>query len=498
MTAANSGETGITQANQMLQQAIAALDQGHLPAAELLLTKITRLELRNAEAFAVFGDLRRIQQRPYQACGMYKKAIELNPNHYAALCNLAILQSDVSELGKNEELLRRAIVVAPDQPNAYVNLGYILQQSARHSEAISQYQAALELFPQSAMIYFNIGNAYFALERHDAAIKAWRTAIECDPAFGETYWNLAQVLLLTGNYADGWAALAKRSLSSALSPATPHFHHHPQWTGGEISGKRVLLWGEQGFGDEIQFARFATSIAERGAIVILAVHPKNQKILTNVVGVSQSVSRAADLPTFDLHCALMDIPLLLHTTLDSIPATPYICADEDLEQRWALRLPRRRRLRVGLVWSSGVFSHDPALYQVGMSKSIDLSLFAKLWSLNADFFSLQPGSKNSTAGTPIFDWGDEFSNFADTAALVSNMDLVISVDTAVAHLSGALGISTWVLLKKQADWRWGTEVKTPWYARARLFRQSKAGDWGDPFLEVTKALTELIANSSYR
>lgn len=489
-----SSTRGEISLSAQLDQAASALDAGDTAAAEHLLLPLTAAD--DPRALAMLAQLRQRQTRHDDARALYRAALAIDARHYGALCNLAILESEAEQQDESEALLRRAISVAPELPNAYVNLGIALEQRSRQTEALEVYRSALQFNPDNALIWFNLGNALLAQERIDEAITAWRKVLAIDPDFSDVLWNLAQAQLLRGNYIDGWATLARRWESPQFRAFAPKFEV-PQWHGEEIAGKRILLWGEQGFGDSIQFARFATSVAAGGATVILAVPQNLCSIAASIDGVAECVDLHAALPAFDLHCALLDLPRLFQTTLQTISAAPYLRPPARLVSVWAARLPAARRLRAGLVWSCGTTRHEKTLLDGSTSRSFDARVYAPLWRLEADFFSLQTGANCAQLGLPLLDYTSDLKNFSDTAALVANLDLVISVDTAVVHVAGALDVPVWVLLKKNADWRWGSGAASPWYASAKLFRQSTAGDWSGPIAQIADELTALIATQKF-
>ena len=490
---------GVVHPEPKLVRAAAALDAGRTPEAEALLMELTQGTQTDAGALAMLAELRQTQSRHAEACNLYRAALRLQPRHYGALCNLGILESEAGHFDTCETLLRAAIATEPSRPNAYINLGIALEVAGRHTEALVLYRTALTVQPGNALGYFNLGNANLALGRLDAAIDSWRDTLACDPGFGDAHWNLAQALILRGDFAAGWQALEQRWRSSAFAGFLPAWAQpHLQWQGEDLNGKTILLWGEQGFGDQIQFARFATAVAKRGGVVTLAVRRPLQALCASIEGVSTCVELDQAPPAFDVHCALFDLPHRLGITRESIPAAAYLRAPDAKVRDWATRMPPARRLRVGLIWSSGMALHNPQLLKGSAIRSVERDVFAPLWQMHADFFCLQVDAPDAAAATPMIDWSGELHDFADTAALMCNLDLVISVDTAGAHLAGALGLPVWILLRQPPDWRWGegasaSATSTPWYASAHLFRQRSAGDWRAPVADVTQALAGLIA-----
>jgi hypothetical protein len=278
------------------------------------------------------------------------------------------------------------------------------------------------------------------------------------------------------------------------------------WRGEDIAGRTLLVLPEQGFGDNIQFARFARLAGERGARVVLVTRPPVKRLFSTLRGVTEIRADELPLPDCDYHVPIMGLPHALGTTLATIPAdVPYLAADPGAVDRWRARLRGGDALRVGLVWSSGVLTTGRDLFMNAMAKSLPLAALAPLARVpNVAFYSLQkfagahdPAAHVPPPGLRLVDWTTELADFADTAALVAALDLVISVDTSVAHLAGALGKRVWVLLPADADWRYlRGRADSPWYPTMRLFRQRSAGIWREPVAEAAEALASLAGRDA--
>ncbi|HUB25741.1 MAG TPA: hypothetical protein VL992_09965, partial [Tepidisphaeraceae bacterium] len=256
-----------------------------------------------------------------------------------------------------------------------------------------------------------------------------------------------------------------------------------QWDGSELAGRRILIHFEQGFGDAIQCIRYVPFIAERGGRVILAVPAEMKRLMQSVKYVEHLVTLSDPLPSYDIHCPIMSLPLAFKTTLQTIPAeSPYLRSDPDLKRQWQSRLPNDNRLKIGLAWA-GRRRPDPHR-AVSPAELAPLADVTGVW-----FCSLQKPAVSPPPGVQLADFADELRDFADTAALMENLDLIITIDTSIAHLAGALGKPTWVLLKDVPDWRWllGRE-DSPWYPTMRLFRQTRRGDWESPVRRVRQAI----------
>ena len=299
------------------------------------------------------------------------------------------------------------------------------------------------------------------------------------------------MLLALGELVEGWLLYEWRARRSD-GPAARSFSK-PLWEGENVRGKRLLLHAEQGQGDAIQFSRYATIAAARGATVILEVPQALNTLLRGIDGVSAVVSSGSALPEYDLHCPLMRLPLVFGTTLATIPAaTPYISADPQTLARWSTKLGPRKRMRVGLVWTGNPLHHNDS------NRSIPFDVLAPLLDLPADWICLHKDLSGEdrdalTERPAIRHFADDIADFADTAALTQHCDMVISVDTAVAHLAGALGKPLWLLLPSFPDWRWLIEREdSPWYPTARLFRQSALGDWASVVERVKREIQARI------
>jgi tetratricopeptide (TPR) repeat protein len=370
----------------------------------------------------------------------------------------------------------RALEIDPRHAEALANRGIALRMLGRHVEALADYDRALALSPGAADTHNNRGVALAALNRHAEAIESYTAALAIKPGYERARFNRALSELVTGDFAAGWRDHESRWTGSEM-------HHGPRilpgraWDGREdLHGKTLLLYAEQGLGDAIQFARYATLAHRRGARVLLEVHAPLKELLAEVEGVDAAFALGEPLPAFDLHCALMSLPLAFDTRLDSIPADiPYLAAPEAHVQRWRERLAAIARPRVGLAWSGSRTLRNDA------NRSIPLALLAPLArpgrSLVAVQKDIRDADRAAVAALGIASFENELHDFRDTAALVAACDVIVSVDTSVAHLAGAMGRTVFVLLPFSPDWRWLLDREdSPWYPTARLFRQERSGD----------------------
>ncbi len=428
------------------------------------------------------------------ATGHFNAAIRADPACFEAWCNLGTLHLAIGDHADAIAALGRAAAIDGKSAIPPLNLGLVLHQADDLDGALAAYQQAVELAPRMPEAHFCLANGLSDAHHHAEAIAAYQRALAIRPRYHQARWNMANSLLMLGDHVRGWEAFEARWQTGQLRHEARTFAQ-PQWRGEDIAGKTLLLWSEQGFGDSIQFSRYAPLAAARGARVVLATRPQLRSLLASLGGVSEMVDLDGELPAFDRHCPLMSLPHAFGTTRESIPAaTPYLAAPPDLVDSFAARIRHGDRLSVGLVWSAGIGRHDASLFLSGAGKSMPATLLGTLKHPGIEFHSLQVDPPAGPCPLAMIDWRADLKSFADTAALMASLDLVISVDTAAAHLAGALGKPVWLLLSDNACWRWGrADARCDWYPSMRVFRQASFGDWRAPLEEVRLALSELVA-----
>ena len=435
-------------------------------------------------AAALFG-----AGRDAEALAACEAILAAQPRHFYALHLSAALALKRADFEACVRLATRALEVEPRHVEVLCNRGAALRRLNRVDEALADYERALTADPRSAIALNNRGVALAALNRHDEAIASYDRALELNAGYANARFHRALSRLVTGDFARGWEDYESR-WGGAETQGPPRRFAQPAWTGGqELRGKTVLLHAEQGLGDTIQFCRYAALIAARGARVVLEAHPSLKAWLATLAGVDAVLAFGDPLPAFDYHCALLSAPGAFATTLATIPAgVPYLAPPSGHVDRWHARLEAQARPRIGLAWSgSTTLVND-------LNRTIALAALAPILAQDACFVSLQKEVRAADepalrAHPALAHFGDELADFRDTAALVALMDVVVTVDTAVAHVAGAMGKPVWVLLPYSPDWRWllGRD-DSPWYPGARLFRQPAVGQW-EPVLErVVRAL----------
>jgi hypothetical protein len=393
---------------------------------------------------------------------------------------------------------RRAIILKPDQPDAYVSLGTAYKEQGRLSEAVSCFRTALDLDPDFAGAHNNLSNVLRDQGHLDEAIAYFRTAISLKPDFADAHNNLAMALLARGDMSAGWEEYEWRWKTPHLIRAGRGFTQ-PQWCGEAAAGHVLLIHAEQGFGDTLQFCRYAALASARGLRVVLEVQPPLVRLLRSLPGVERVMARGEALPEFDLHCPMLSLPRAVGTTLETIPsAGSYLQADPLGVASWERRLAAMDRpgLRVGLVWAGNPRRHSPAAAALDARRSIAPQRLAPLLDLpGLHWLSLQKDGPAAPEAFALTDFMAGMDDFADTAALVATLDLVISVDSAMAHLAAALGKPVWVLDRFDPCWRWLTGRRdSPWYPTLRLYRQPQPGDWDSVLAEVVHDLHGLVGS----
>jgi hypothetical protein len=415
--------------------------------------------------------------------------------------NLGNALYDLGRPAEAEASYREARRLRPNFPEAHNNLGNALYDLGRPAEAEASCREALRLRPNFPEAHFNLGNALRDLGRPAEAEASYRVALRLRPNYPEAHTNLGMTLLLSERYEEGWKEFEWRSKTKTFSSSAREFSA-PLWSGEAIGDRTILLHAEPGLDDALQFCRYAPLIT-CGARIILEVQAPLVRLLSRLPGVRQIVAWGDNLPPFDLHCPLTSLPHAFGTTLDTIPAaTPYLSADPALAAIWQERLVRIDGLRIGLAWASGPQLNFPAAAAVARRKSMALKALAPLGEVSGvSFVSLQKDGPAAEAADPprglmLHDFTADLHDYEDTAALIVNLDLVISVDTAVAHLAGALGKPVWLLNRFDTDWRWLlNRDDSPWYPTLRQFRQPRPGDWNNAVSAARNALQDLKANN---
>jgi tetratricopeptide (TPR) repeat protein len=490
----------MTQPSNALRKAMQLSDAGDAPGAERVLVEHLRTAPHDADARLAHAVVLQGLGRAPEAVAAYRLALEARPGDAIAQCNLGSALRELGEFDAAEEVLRAAVAERPEFVPALGNLGLVLCDLDRPEDAAEVLEKAAALNPQAVEVHFALAGAYSAMYRLEEAKASYRRALALRPEFVATRWNLSHLELLTESFREGWDLFESRWAMEPLA-SRRWSGAQPQWVGQDLRDKTLYVFSEQGFGDTVQFVRYAPLAAERGARVILRVQPELVRLAATLAGVQDVGPTGGALPACDFYCPIMSLPRAFGTTLETIPAAvPYFTFDPNAVAGWRQRLGERDPLRVGLVWSSGIRHYERSIFYAGVAKSMTLAQLAPLGDVrDVAFYSLQKGEPAREAARPppgmrLVDLAGELGDFADTAALIEALDLLISVDTAAVHVAGALGKPVWNLVKYHACWRWlRGRTDSPWYPTMRLFRQPEPGDWTSVVEEVARALHALAA-----
>jgi Flp pilus assembly protein TadD len=430
------------------------------------------------------------------AIRLYDQAIAANPAAAEPYYKRANALKNLGQLAAAVASYDQAIARRPDYAYAYCNRGVVQLGLGSLTTALGSLDRAIALEPTDAFAHYNRALVLQNSSRWHEALASYDRAIALNPDFSDAQYNRAMALLFIGDFERGWAGFEWRwNNAQRLAIGAPRNFPQPLWLGAEpIAGKRLLLHPEGGFGDTLQFCRYAASAAARGATVLLEVQPPLLRLLAPLAGVSQLIAAGSPLPPFDYHCPLMSLPLAFGTTLDTVPApASYLHNDPTLLAQWRARLGERTRPRVGLVWSGNPNNTiDPR-------RTIQLADWVPHLPGGFHYFCMQKDIRPADqavleASESILSYDAELRDFADTAAYCECMDIVISVDTSPAHLSGALGQRTWMLLPYIPDFRWMRDREdTPWYPTMKLYRQKAPGDWNEVFARIAADLQREFA-----
>jgi tetratricopeptide (TPR) repeat protein len=471
-----SGRAAQPKPHPDLIKALELHSGGRTGEAEVLYRKVLNADGTNFYALHQLALILLDRRENADALSLLAAAVEQRPDSAEALANLGLA---LNVLGSHEQAVLacdHALALDKKQTNAWLNRSSSLTELDRYEEAVASADRAIALAPKLAQAHYNRGNALRELGRSEEALAAYTRAIELAPNYTKAHFNEGLTRLRAGDFAGGWPKYEYRW----KRPETPaRAFAQPQWDGvAPLAGRTILLHAEQGFGDTIQFARYAPMVAERGATVILEVQKALLPLFEGSTGVAQVVPADSALPAFDLHCPLLSLPGMFRTEIATIPhAVPYLFASAERRAYWTPHMPPATGPRVALCWA-GNPNHNSDRH-----RSIPAPQLAPLLAVpGVQFASVQKDLRETDmaflANTPVLNFGLHLRDFGDAAAILSMCDLVITVDTAIAHLAGALGLPVWILVQHSPDFRWLMQREdSPWYPTARLYRQPKVFDW---------------------
>jgi tetratricopeptide (TPR) repeat protein len=489
-----------------------ALLLGDSATAELRLLESLARRPRHVQTLNWLGLARLNQARWVTAEHALREALYLQPDLTQARNNLGLALYHQERFPEAVQCFEAALAQDPAYPKARINLGVTLRLMGDAAAARTELETVLDANPDEVEALNNLGVLFQDMGFAEPAFRHLSRALELAPDAPTIRWNLSLSQLLRGDVEHGWANYESRWEGCEHLKHAYRFPRERAWRGEPLEGKRLLLWAEQGFGDTIQFIRFAQDVASRGAVVSVMAPAEIAELVRTAPGVGTVHVQDGPPPPFDYHCPLLSLPLRLGVTLDPLRlrgATVYVRAPEPRVLQWRRRIGESPGLKVGLVWSGNARDQSRELRAIDVRRSVALTSFAPIVAVpGCRFFSLQKGAAAAQLSAPppadgppidtaaIQDFSAEWADFSDTAAFVANLDLVISVDTAVAHLAGALGKPVWLLNRYDSCWRWLQERgDSPWYATLRQFRQRTAGDWQPVIAEIAAALAQAAGDA---
>lgn len=432
----------------------------------------------------------------------FERVLELEPDHWAAVSNCANLSQELGRFEASLAYWDRVLAETPEDPEACNHKGRVLDALKRSEETVLWFEKALRINPAFAEAQNNLGTALYALNRLDLAFESYNRALALSPDMTMARFNRSMLLLMQGNYLQGWAEYEVRWISPNGPGGFPSVCK-PLWRGEvPLAGKSLCIYPEQGLGDVIQFSRYALLAEAEGARVTVLVSASLKRLMSSMPGNIEVLSMDDPWPSFDFYCPLMSLPFAFKTTLETVPGQiPYLFPEAVDCTRWAERMGPKARPRVGLVWAGNPRKDQVGLHALDQARSLSLAMLEPVLAVaGVDFYSLQKDAgdgsiveqlRRSAWCDRVIDWTDELSDFADTAALIHNLDLVLTVDTSVLHVAGALGKPVWMLDRFNNCWRWMKgRTDSPWYPTLKIFRQHRLGVWDAPITEVANALAE--------
>lgn len=462
--------------------------QGRLSEAQRALEQALEAKTDYAGAWFNLGNVLAARGEHEKAVEHYRRALTLDPNHIEALNNLGAALTELGAFGEAILSYRRVLALQPANAAAHNNYGRVLAQRDERAAAIEHFREAIALQPHGADAHINLGNVLLEEGDPRAAHDSYGRALALDPAHASAHWNDGLALLVRGDLIQGFRQWRWNSAASQ------RFSGVKEWRGEALDGATILIHAEQGFGDAIHFARYVPLVAARGGRVVFEAPAEQHRLFSTIDGVDQIVAFGDALPDVAWQCPLLSLPLAFETSLATVPSTvPYLSADPAAVEEWRRRIAGPE-LKVGLVWA-GRPEHKRDRH-----RSLPLSQLAPFAKIpNVAFFALQKGTavgqaEDAPGGMRLEILSPLLGDFADTAAAITALDLVVTVDTSVAHLAGALGKPVWILLPYAPDWRWLEKRNdSPWYPTARLYRQDAARSWVPVVTHVAAELAALAA-----
>lgn len=476
---------------KILNEAIKLYQTGKFNEAKDLYEKVLKINPNHSDALHLLGLIFNSLNQKDKAVKFITKAISIK-EHEVYYCNLGLVLKEQNKFNEAICMFEKAISLNVNDIDAYNNLGLVLRDLNKHKEAIVMYEKAISINPNYSDAYNNLGIVFYDQNKLNEAIDMYEKAIFINPNYAEAYWNKSLTYLTKGNLKEGFELYEYRWQKKYFSSLKRNFTKS-LWLGKEsLDGKTILIHTEQGLGDTLQFCRYISMVVKFNTKVIVEVEKSLLPLLKQIKGVVEFIVKGQKLPPFDYHCPLLSLPHAFHTTLETIPPVlSNIKISEEKINYWKNKFKDITKPKIGLVWSG-----NPE-HKNDYNRSLSLEKLINFLPKEFEYISLQKEirdeDKSALENSNISFFGDELKDFEDTGALIENLDLVISVDTSVAHLSGTLDKKTFVLLPFSPDWRWMlNRDDSPWYPSMKLFRQNAIGDWDDVLNNMSKNITNFF------
>jgi Tfp pilus assembly protein PilF len=468
----------MTSPVELINKAIIFHQQGNLGEAEAIYKKVLRVHTKNFDALHMLGIINAQRGSFEEAEKFLRKALSVDSKVAPCFHNYGTVLAKLKRFKEAIESYNSAIKLGPNHAPIYADRGHSLYELKRYDEAFAAYDKAIALKPDLENAWLGRGNVFFSLNRDEEALTCFDKAIALKKDLPDGYWNKSLLKLSLGEYEEGWKLYEWRWKVRTFTSPVRNFSQR-LWLGNDnIAGKTILVHSEQGFGDTIQFYRYILKLKEIGCEIVFETQVPLVPLIKAQKNICQVISKGETLPNFDVHCPLLSLPLTFKTTLETIPAPiPYLFPSPEKLELWRTKLGIKHKPRIGLAWSGNPkFAND-------IRRSIPLELLLPIMSGEAEWYSIQKDVRENDYGSlnsslTIINHAPSLNDFSDTSALIAEMDIVISADTAIAHLAGALGKPVWILLPFHPDFRWLRDREdSPWYPTARLFRQTQDGEW---------------------
>ena len=485
----------------LYNRAITLHELGRVEEALESYTKTIEVDKNNIKAYINLGNILHELNRSTEAIENYNKAKEIQPNFALAYVNCGIVYQHINDIEKALENYEQSLAIEPIA-SVYSNRGNIYQNQHKLLEAIDEYDKAIKIDPTFQSAHGNKANALLTIRRLDEAEKSYSTALTIDPDFADALWNKSILLLLYGKYEEGFKLFENRWRSALKNYYRKY--DKPLWNGQSLDNKTIFIYPEQGLGDFIQFCRYLPMFNDMNCNVIVEV----PILLRDLVKTIKCNATFLDSETmdrnieYDYHCPILSLPGGFKTTLETIPDNiPYLQPIESKQQYWADKLGTKTKPRIGLVWSGGFRPDQPETWAANSRRNIKLANLECFKDIDAEFYSIQKGApeqeltdlvEQNWNGPTIISYTNELVDFADTAAFISQLDLVISVDTSTAHVAAAIGKPVWIFNRFDSCWRWLlNRTDSPWYPTVTLFNQKVTNEWEEVIQQIHEKLKTL-------